>query len=791
MITLANLIFDPWTIMNQLALATLTFLSPNTASQARSRRIPQHQWDQFKTDIITRYRLEEKDKVARTLQWILQNGILGFTPRYYPLSRKPSANSYHISRKQLDRQLKVIWQVDKMPEISEAFRSRSVSYSQVFESQSQTEDGVGPSRLEDGLDSPPLMNSQDDSTPQNFAHNTKRRASIPEEYESSHKRRRLRAQSIDHTDSHSLSSNAHQEISQSEESLLSVLTPSGLQIHNPDQHAESLLECESEGLPFVAPSSLLPTTPNRPLNDVIAINTSDGMLSEMQILQTSQPLMASLRLLPILQQLGLGWTTGEADRLLAGFCNSGRSTTVGTLRLLNIASGFFEAHPTNEVLYPLFSLMTALEKSHKRYFHRTISCIHSVNTASDTKFLEDLLLKVSTDLEEHPSMILDQFLLQVALMLLSKQRDINDCYQERVGKATSIFQGVDTFLRCKRSNPELMELELTSYSMVHLAFGFLGVGDSRQSVDDALCWGPLLQETLEQAVEHDLKVLEDDFLHQIPGPFELVGESLQNPCLRNCLKWCKSRLKASYRLPPTLEALRRQTIDKEWAESTIIYWYLWIEYYNTPTALDTDFFGVKNTEQVMGVPASQLLYYMASLMMEISPPEKRYSRLVRRDVIVTQRAIAGAEVLEKLSDQEFARRFLSQLVDKDFPVYMPTDLNPSKLHQAATRTFHAGTKNISANLQEPTPFSGDEVPIRQPSLSATLASSHSSSTFSSMRRMAVGISKHSRARQRPSRSNSRTSALTVDDLSDTLSILTFSAEPSDRSNSAWLSRTSL
>jgi hypothetical protein len=601
------------------------------------------------------------------------------------------------------------------------------------------------------------MSPHDGSLAQDNASHNKRRESVVEEHVDYRKRRRLRTQSNDQTDSHFILPPTYLEASHSEDSSISALKLGGL----------------------------------RPLDDAIITDTTNGMLNEPQTLHPIQPLISSLRLLPVFQNLGLSCTTEEADRLIIDFRRASHSTQAGTRRLLDVASGFYGAHPTNEVLFPLFFLMATEERFLKRYFYQTVSCIYSTITTNDIKLLQELLLEALSDTDGHQSRILDRFLLQISLIMLYKQHDINDCYKEQIGKATSIFYGIDNFVRCKRSNPELMQLDITSYNMVYLAFGFLGVGDSRQSINDAFCWEPLLHEMLEQAVDCDLEVLEDEFLHQIPGPFELVDESLQNPCLRNCLKWCKSRLKMAYRLPPTLEELRHETIHKEWAESIAVYWYLWIEYFNTPNALNIGFFGTKSSEQVMGIPAAQLLFNMATLIMDISPPEKRYSRLIRRDVKVIQRAIAGAVVLERMSDEEFARRFLSQLVDKDVPFYLPADLASSKVHLAATQAFHAGTITNFAYLQRPDAFLGVGTLIRQPSLSATLASSHSSSTFSSMRRLAVGISKHSRAPQRPSRSNSRTSALTVDGLSDTLSVLTFSTEPFGQSNSAWLSRTSI
>jgi hypothetical protein len=690
------------------------------------------------------------------------------------------------SRKQLDRQLKVIWQVDKIPMLSETAYPKSESQSQILQSQPQTEGDGSPSPRRD--DQPGMY---DDGIPQERAENTKRRASTIEEPMDNHKRRRLSTQSNDRTDSLIIPLPAPPDFSPSEESFVSNATSDGLPIGDPDQYDDSLHEYESGRGSAVTPRSLLSVTLGRSLDGDVTTDISTGMPSETESIFQTHLVMDSLRLLPILQHIGLSWTTEEADRLITGLRCSNHIIPTETLRLLDAASGFFEAHPTNEALFPLFFLMSTMDRGHNTSFHRIISCVYSTTTTSDMRLLQDLLLRAISELDGCQSKVLDQFLFQVALIMLGKQQDIGDSCEERIGKAASIFQGTESFLQHKTRYPQLMQLDITSYSMVHLAFGFLGVGDSRQSINDAYSWGPLLQETLEQAVDHQLKILEDEFLHQTPGPFELVEESLQNPCLRNCLNWCKTQLRAAYRLPPTFEKLRRQTIHKDWVDNVSIYWYLWIEYHKLPDALDINCFGIENTEQIMGIPTAQLLFNMASAMMETSPPEKRLSRLMRKDSNVIQRAIAGAEVLERLTDREFARRFLTQLIDKDIPLYVPSDIRSSAVHLTAVDTFHAGTKDVFTNLQRPDLFPGEEIPRRQPSLSATLTSSLSSSTYSSMRRVAVGVSRHARARQRPSRSNSRTSALTVDNLSDTLSVLSFSAETSDQLRSAWLSRTSL
>jgi len=43
----------------------------------------------------------------------------------------------------------------------------------------------------------------------------------------------------------------------------------------------------------------------------------------------------------------------------------------------------------------------------------------------------------------------------------------------------------------------------------------------------------------------ELARIQNFFLRQIPGPFELQGQLMRNPCIRSCLQWCLTQLLSS------------------------------------------------------------------------------------------------------------------------------------------------------------------------------------------------------------------------------------------------------
>jgi hypothetical protein len=66
----------------ETTMVSVTFMSPNTSTQARSKRIPQSVWEEYKDDIVQAYRQGGKlHGVARAHQLIQDLRVDHFSPR--------------------------------------------------------------------------------------------------------------------------------------------------------------------------------------------------------------------------------------------------------------------------------------------------------------------------------------------------------------------------------------------------------------------------------------------------------------------------------------------------------------------------------------------------------------------------------------------------------------------------------------------------------------------------------------------------------------------------------------
>lgn len=190
----------------------------------------------------------------------------------------------------------------------------------------------------------------------------------------------------------------------------------------------------------------------------------------------------------------------------------------------------------------------------------------------------------------------------------------------------------------------------------------------------------------------------------------------------------------------------------------------------------------------MGISGPELLSEMASLMLEASPSEEKRSRIDRRfiprDRLLVQRAVKGAKVLDALTDQQLAERFLSHLIDRNRQLYQDVRFqsrgsfgpSPKERNQAAIKVFVDTMRDSSTQRQYIDSVSGTRSSIMSaPSFNYTLASSYSSSTLSSMRRLAVHISRQSRLSRTSLESSWTRRTPSIDELSDRMSVLTLPA----------------
>jgi hypothetical protein len=514
--------------------------------------------------------------------------------------------------------------------------------------------------------------------------------------------------------------------------------------------------------------------------------TESPLSSPIDFPRTQEPLIDPSRLLPILEQLWLSDSAEHFQYVFAKSRNLALSLPVGGLRLIEDAADFFSPMPHHENAFPVF-LLSGLARKHSSLgnLDRIMSCVHAAKSPSDVELVQSLLMDEISDLETGPSTGLVHFLLQILLILLYKLQNNGEAFKEHRQRATGIFYGLDSFISHlqthKRSLEDGMRLNLTSYYLVHLAFGVLGVGDSRQSVTVVLDWGHCMQDNLEQTLESQLKLLEYEFLSQRPGPFELQDGALGNSCLRDCLRWCHACLQETIQLPVSWRTLRQQTVHREWAEKIGIYWFLWNQHHKKTSTPDGPNFWTADMERVMGMSVAQLIFNMVSLMLQASPNEQRHSRLdrvlCRKDVDLIHRATAGGKVLLESTDEDLSRRFLAHLVEKDFSTHPPSESRSAQLYRIALTTFRSGIQDAwtqsgpaqRAQLAESS--LQDQFPGRLLSLNNTLASSHSSSTLSSMRRLAAGMSRRSTINGLSFKRILTRSMRTVEELCDSFSAL--------------------
>jgi hypothetical protein len=167
---------------------------------------------------------------------------------------------------------------------------------------------------------------------------------------------------------------------------------------------------------------------------------------------------------------------------------------------------------------------------------------------------------------------------------------------------------------------------------------------------------------------------------------------------------------------------------------------------------------------------------MASWIVTASPPvETKGSRfrraLVDKDSELVHRVLQGAERLSALIDRSLATSFLSHFLHPTPELSGP---HPNsgflKIQQRAAETFRSGIRHIP-DYSDYMGLTDHRLSILStPSWDPTLGSSNSSSTLSSMRRLAVKYSGRRRIMSL-SDSSSMGEPATIEELSDSMSFL--------------------
>lgn len=263
-------------------------------------------------------------------------------------------------------------------------------------------------------------------------------------------------------------------------------------------------------------------------------------------------------------------------------------------------------------------------------------------------------------------------------------------------------------------------------------------------------------------------------IHSLPQCTETCNGRVS---IRSLAEWCSGKLAYASRLPKQWRTIRRRTIDRRWAESCAIYWYLWEQWEMQRHSRDvsSSTHWMDDLELTMGTSSAQLLSAMASLILKWSSDSRSMTRKLRPyldlDTGLIQRATSGTTALLQQTDERLSKSFLGHFLDQKRTAEPRLLQSEMKTFQQAAAQIFLDTRRQTHSPREHLQLSPpDTASMSEDSLRSEIASTYTSSTMSSMRRITLKCMRASRRRSNSSWSNGTPS---MDDLSESLNLMIF------------------
>jgi len=267
---------------------------------------------------------------------------------------------------------------------------------------------------------------------------------------------------------------------------------------------------------------------------------------------------------------------------------------------------------------------------------------------------------------------------------------------------------------------------------------------------------------------------------------------MKNRCLRECLNWCKGELEVAVNVRAAWKSLRQQVLDSRWADSMVIYLFLWSQW-NQLHGEDSAKYWFAEMEKSSGISTAEFLNTASSLMIKASLNEKEQGQikipryLQNKDSDVLQRARDGARLLSTLPDNKLAENFLDHYVECADDAWPPSIPSPyGCLNRISTRNFIQSALSIrlpelpESSQQNPMPSSrptsawepnSNETVAPRLSVASSFALSLTTSSVSSIRKQALDISRRSKLSKLWWWKKSSKDRFSVDELSDSVSMI--------------------
>lgn len=337
--------------------------------------------------------------------------------------------------------------------------------------------------------------------------------------------------------------------------------------------------------------------------------------------------------------------------------------TSDDMEIMQLAAEYFEAIGYEEDAFALYAFL--LKRLHEErpqdkaaFLHAVINYSRCASTPEHCDIIQhhlrDQVLQLSADVD---STLLYHFLIEMALA---------ETYSRKYDTAS-----VKTHLRQAR-------LLVTGPDEPHQVIGLLPPGD--RSLDLMLyhsirrLWSPeteklLLAEDPEEFCSwwSKLRDLERILLQRVPGPFELNGSVMGNPCIRLCLEWCHQNLPRLGYIP-TMELISPDKGEHEerveFVAMMSLFTRLWNVRMNEREPSHTNREADSWTSQAhsrLGVDATELLMITCAQIVHGTSLSEGSRGLFTKDTLI-HNCRQGAERLLGQSDDVLARGFLEAFV---------------------------------------------------------------------------------------------------------------------------------
>lgn len=462
-----------------------------------------------------------------------------------------------------------------------------------------------------------------------------------------------------------------------------------------------------------------------------------------EIHQIPNPMVNQERMLEILEKIGVSWPTEDVQNLLDP--NHSLPATANLrddLQMIKMGADFLFGSSVLQDAFPLYLILGRLSNSSLGHlnFNTLLFCMRAAVLESDLKLLRALLRHKLSMFGEQPNKSFQQFLLSLALLRINEALKDKRAWKQDLRRVMLIFPNTNVLLDQYESQfgDTQRHIQLNLPNFVSVGRWITCECPVRVFQHDS--------NHFIQAGQYDRKFfhrLSKAFLGHSSGPFAIGNGCMKNSWLRSCLDWCRAQLESSSYSPQLHHRwndLRSLTKQRDWAEAMAIYWFFFEQYRHAQQSIGTSEFWTDEREALLGISIEETFSALASLILKSWPWKERVRNGQQakdlRDSELVERAVKGSLKLLQKNDGELVGSFVRHFIRTNHTLHPPNLSSEAEGYdQIVAGVFvnvvkgdHVSETSSSLQRESVATFT---------SADPTIATSHTSSDLSSMRRLTV------------------------------------------------------